>query len=150
MIDFATGLIIDYEVLSKYCHACELQQTKFGSATEEFKRWYENHKKENKCAKNYDGLPTGMELVAGSILWKRSVTKSLLQYMTMLSDGDTKMYDYLCRENVYGDQYPIEKEECVNHVSKRMGTALRKLVTEKKKDGVRSTWWPWQTSEYRV
>ena len=35
---------------------------------------------------------------------------------------------------MYGDT-PIEKEECVNHVSKRLGTALCKLITESKKKG---------------
>ena len=36
---------------------------------------------------------------------------------------------------VYGDTQ-IEKEECVNHVAKRLGAALRKLSTESKKMGV--------------
>ena len=37
---------------------------------------------------------------------------------------------------VYGDDITIVKEECVNHVVKRMGTALRKLTTQTKKTGV--------------
>ena len=44
----------------------------------------------------------------------------------MISDGDASTYAALC-ENV---EYPIEKEECINHVSKRMGTRLRKLKKE--------------------
>ena len=43
----------------------------------------------------------------------------------MLSVGDTKTFDHLCNLNIYGDDYPLSKEECINHVQKRMGTALR-------------------------
>lgn len=32
--------------------------------------------------------------------------------------------------NVYGDDVEITKEECINHVAKRLGTALRSLVKE--------------------
>ena len=41
---------------------------------------------------------------------------------------------------VYGDDVKITKEECTNHVAKRMGTALRKLATQI------NTWgtWRWQ------
>ena len=38
--------------------------------------------------------------------------------------------------NVYSDACPIQKEECVNHVSKRLGTALHKVVGEGHKEGV--------------
>ena len=37
---------------------------------------------------------------------------------------------------IYGDDMKITKEECINHVNKRMGTALRKLATQTKKTGV--------------
>ena len=47
----------------------------------------------------------------------------------MLSDGDTKTFDHLTELNIYGDEHGITKEECVNHVAKRMGTALRKVRT---------------------
>ena len=30
------------------------------------------------------------------------------------------------------DNYDVNKEECVGHIQKRLGTALRKLVTESK------------------
>ena len=50
----------------------------------------------------------------------------------MLSDGDSKAFDALATSNVYGDAKPIEKEECINHVSKRMGTALRNMVAVSK------------------
>jgi hypothetical protein len=36
----------------------------------------------------------------------------------------------------YGPAFTIEKEECVNHVSKRLGTALRNVVEMCKKRGI--------------
>ncbi|KAJ4449305.1 hypothetical protein ANN_00703 [Periplaneta americana] len=37
--------------------------------------------------------------------------------------------------NVYGDSHPIEKEDCVNHVVKRNGTALCQLIISETKKG---------------
>ncbi len=39
---------------------------------------------------------------------------------------------HLMPSNVYGDAKPIEKEECINPLSKRMGTALRNMVAVSK------------------
>ena len=41
----------------------------------------------------------------------------------MISDGDASTYSDIC-DNV---DYFLEKEECVNHFSKRLGTRLRNL-----------------------
>eukprot|EP00795_Rhopilema_esculentum_P009797 gene9797-18359_t len=48
----------------------------------------------------------------------------------MLSDGDSKSFDRLKEMDVYGKDIEISKEECINHVSKRMATALNNLVQE--------------------
>ena len=45
----------------------------------------------------------------------------------MISDGDSKAFTA-----VNGLHYPVEKEECVNHVSKRLRTALLKLVKDRR------------------
>ena len=50
----------------------------------------------------------------------------------MLSEGDSKAYGAVCDANVYGDRINIEKEDCINHVAKRMGTELRKLANASK------------------
>ena len=50
----------------------------------------------------------------------------------MLCDGDSKTFDALVSLEVYGKDITMKKEDCVNHVSKRMGTALNKLVVESK------------------
>ncbi|GFY20428.1 uncharacterized protein TNCV_210601 [Trichonephila clavipes] len=38
--------------------------------------------------------------------------------------------------DVYGPEIKIKKEECINHVSKKLGTSLRKAVTEWQARGV--------------
>ncbi|GFW93790.1 uncharacterized protein TNCV_4220711 [Trichonephila clavipes] len=41
-----------------------------------------------------------------------------------------------CREKVYGPDIVIKKEECINHVSKWLGTALRSTVKDCRAQGI--------------
>lgn len=75
-----------------------------------------------------------MEVTAAEILWKRSLNECQMRYMTLLSDGDSKTFKHLQSLNVYG--IPLEKEECVNYVSKRLYSALTELVKNCKIKGV--------------
>ncbi|GFV29067.1 uncharacterized protein TNCV_4949301 [Trichonephila clavipes] len=54
----------------------------------------------------------------------------------ILSDGDCKTFNYLCEKKVYGPDIVIKKEECINHVSKRLGTALRSTVKDCRAQGI--------------
>lgn len=42
-IEVKTRLVIDYEVLSTYCHACSLAKTRLGSDTPEMEEWQNHH-----------------------------------------------------------------------------------------------------------
>ncbi|KAJ4449226.1 hypothetical protein ANN_00623 [Periplaneta americana] len=53
-----------------------------------------------------------------------------LHYSSLLSDGDAKTFNKLCKLQPYGPEHQIEKQECVNHVGKRLGTALRTVVLD--------------------
>ena len=75
-----------------------------------------------------------MEVGGGKVLWFRSKQIGL-RYTTMLSDGDSKLFNELVRLKPYGQQ-SISKEECINHVGKRLGTALRNLVSDQSKQKV--------------
>ncbi|KAK7101737.1 hypothetical protein V1264_020074 [Littorina saxatilis] len=88
------------------------------------------------CDKNFAGSSGMMEVEAARVLWGRSVSRHNLRYTVILSDGDTKTFQELSKIKPYGDQVTIEKEECINHVSKRLGTALRNLVTDCRKKGI--------------
>ena len=50
----------------------------------------------------------------------------------MLCDGDSEAYDAVQKSKVYGPCTNVMKEDCTNHVSKRMGTALRNLIAVSK------------------
>ena len=76
-----------------------------------------------------------MEVDGGKLLWFRS-NRYNLRYTPMLSDGDSKLYNELVRLQPYGKDIEIEKEECINYVSKRLGTALRNLVGDLSKKKV--------------
>ena len=77
-----------------------------------------------------------MEVEAARVLWGRSVSRHKLRYTVLLSDGDAKTFNQLTALKPYGEDFMVEKEECVNHVSKRLGTALRSVITDCKKKGV--------------
>ena len=67
-------------------------------------------------------------------IWKRSVEDHKIRYTSMLCDGDSKSFAAICEAKVYGE-VEVTKEDCVNHIYKRMGTALRRLSVEAKAQG---------------
>lgn len=69
-----------------------------------------------------------MEAEASLVLFRRSLGHDVLLYTT---NGDDGTHQALCQDNVYG-LFPIVKEECMNHVSKRMGSVLFGLVDKNK------------------
>ncbi|GFV15001.1 uncharacterized protein TNCV_3953071 [Trichonephila clavipes] len=73
---------------------------------------------------------------AAYILWNRSISDCAMRYTTVLCDGDAKTHQHLNEKKVYGDDVVIVKEECVNHVAKHLGTALRNKVKEWRSKGV--------------
>ncbi len=73
-----------------------------------------------------------MEKECAMQLRTRSVKDHELRYTTMFSDSDCKAFDSLVGAKVYGDSIQIFREDCINHVSKRMGTALRNLISASK------------------
>lgn len=134
VIDMHTGLIVDYEVLSKRCMVCLKMKNKVKNETvtkEKYIQWLEKHKSD--CNINYDGTSGAMEEKAAVILWSRSIELKL-RYVTFVGDGDCSSYNALRemnnKEGPYGIENTVSKEECVNHVHKRMGYALRKLRDE--------------------
>ena len=126
-VDLLTGLVIDYEVLSSYCHACALKQNAKQQehiSEEELDSWREAHKD---CAKNFSGSSKAMEQESAKRMWARSVNRHQVRYTEMLSDGDSAAF----REVVALNPYPgheMYKLECINHAHKRMGTALREIA----------------------
>lgn len=129
VVDILTGFVIDYEVLSKHCQWCSINSREYDDDDPEFYFIKEGHQ----CEANYSGTSQGMEMTAALTLWRRS-EKQGFRYTTLLSDGDAKTFTCLQENKVYGDVV-IEKEECINHVAKRMGTALRNIATKERLGG---------------
>ena len=134
VVEVVTGLVIDFTILSLYCQRCACAASRYGGRdTDDFKKWYKAH---DDCTANYTGSSNAMEKTAAEILWNNSLGKHNFRYTTMLSDGDSSTYKHVCDLKVYGAGVDIRKEECINHVAKRMGTALRNLTKDTKKTGV--------------
>ncbi|KAK3878987.1 hypothetical protein Pcinc_016431 [Petrolisthes cinctipes] len=71
-----------------------------------------------------------MEPEAAVRLWGRSVAMKKMKYVTFIGDGDSAAFKAVTGMNdghgAY-DDVSVVKEECLNHVSKRLGTRLRTL-----------------------
>ncbi|GBO17359.1 hypothetical protein AVEN_7037-1 [Araneus ventricosus] len=120
--------VIDYEMLSKYCPECTTAEGDLGENCADFSIFYKAHKPE--CSENFTGSSNALEVIATESLWNRSVENCVMRYMSVLSDGDSKTYQDLLELDVYDDSMNISKEECLNHVAKRLGTGLRNKVKE--------------------
>ena len=78
-----------------------------------------------------------MEKAGAAEIFLRSIDSRGLKYCTFVGDGDTGTYGTVrdkCKQ-VYGGEYPVTKEECVGHIQKRMGSALREY--KRKKQGIK-------------
>ncbi|CAN8019845.1 unnamed protein product, partial [Ixodes persulcatus] len=110
IIEVNTGLVLDFSVHSKYCHGCNLGPKE---DAEGYQAWMESHK--DVCQKNFGGSSNAMEVAAAGVIFSRSLELHKLQYVTMLSDGDSKAYTHVAGLGVYDKD--IQKEDCVNHVA---------------------------------
>ncbi|GFU28228.1 uncharacterized protein TNCV_3762741 [Trichonephila clavipes] len=135
VIDLRTGFVMDFEIMPKRCIECEHAKSGLGENSAEFHVWYES--RISLCAINHVGSSCVMEQKVALKLWQRSEDNGF-RYTTLLSDADAITYHYLNTKEVYGPEIKIKKEECMNHVSKRLGTSLRKAVKEWRAKGVSS------------
>ena len=124
-ISVDTGKCIDVEVLSKVCHGCKKIEKEKDERTKDVRE----AEHAGKCKANFQGSAPAMETEGVARIFARSEELHSLQYTEFFGDGDSKAY--LGVENIY-DNVHVEKKECVGHVQKRVGTALRKLKKENK------------------
>ncbi|GFV16866.1 uncharacterized protein TNCV_3363631 [Trichonephila clavipes] len=69
IIDILSGLVLDFEVLSKYCQNCVVAGRDMGVYSAEFYIWQKGHADE--CDKNFDGTSGAMEMHAALIMWRK-------------------------------------------------------------------------------
>ncbi|RUS86508.1 hypothetical protein EGW08_005758 [Elysia chlorotica] len=133
VINVLTGLVLDAHVMSTYCHTCDSKTGLREADPKAYETWEQAHLGSGTCNRNFHGTSGMMEAHAMKILWLRSLRKHNMRYVTVVSDGDAKAYNAVFQLQPYGPDCPIEKEDCINHVCKRMGTALRNLVSDASK-----------------
>lgn len=116
VIDLLTGYVLDFDVASKFCRVCASAADALGEDSPDFQFWFEGHK--DKCDINHGGSSGAMEITVAEKIWKRSIDYGF-RLTTMLSDGDCKTFNHLQQLKIYGSNYELVKEECINHVGKR-------------------------------
>ena len=124
--------VIDVEILSRHCTLCkskEAQLRKGQLLDADFQAWKADHL--DSCHANTNVSAPTMETEAVKSLWSRSMNVNGLRYTTYIGDGDSKAYRSVCDRQPYGE-VPIEKQECIGHVQKRVG---KNLLTLKQKCG---------------
>ena len=52
VVDILTGIVLDYELLSRYCGICTMKKKELQK--EEFSVWYKDHKEKGECDCNFD------------------------------------------------------------------------------------------------
>ncbi|GFS56390.1 uncharacterized protein TNCV_4388621 [Trichonephila clavipes] len=133
VVDTLTGYVIEFEFMSKYCPKCISAKNELGETTAEYDVWYSGHK--SSCQINHVGTSGAMKVKAAAKIWPRSKACGF-RHTTLLSDGDAKTHKFLNSLKIYGPDIDILKEECINHVSKRLGTSLRYLVKDGRAKGM--------------
>ena len=77
-----------------------------------------------------------MEKAGALVIWGRSLEYKV-RFTMMVGDGDANSFLALTEASPYGAEFPVRKEECVNHVGKRLNTALRNLKSTLSKQKIR-------------
>lgn len=124
VIELFSGYVLDFKVLSNFCLGCKRAPPENDPG---YSAWKANHV----CQKNTESKSGQMEPEAAVALFERSLARHGLRYTTILCDGDSRSFHALEDAKVYG-YVNIAKEDCINHVQKRMGTALRNLIQKHK------------------
>lgn len=72
-----------------------------------------------------------MKLQVANEILRRSVQLRNLQYMTVLCSGDSKAFNHVAGLDLY--YKGMRKEDCANHVAKRMYAGMEARKKTKKK-----------------
>ena len=138
LMSVLTGKVIDYVVRSKVCFECQPRKS-WNKNTLLYCNWYTSHKES--CTINHTKSSEPMEKDLAILMFQRSVELYHLKYTLYVGDGDSSSFKVVreTMENTNGNTYCIEKEDCIGHIQKRMGSNLRnykKMNNKKLKDGL--------------
>ena len=83
----------------------------------------------NHCTANFQGSVPAIEPEGTECIFRCSKETHKLRYSELYGDGNSKSHKQV--KDVYSDDgIEVTKQECIRHVQKRVGTALRKLKKE--------------------
>jgi len=123
LIAWYTGKVVDIDVRSKFCKACSFWKSKEDTA--EYNDWKKDY--EAKCEANHEGSAGKMEVDSATAMFARAQEINDVKYINYVGDGDCKTFKAILENNP-----DVTKKECIDHVQKRMGSRLRKLVKKHK------------------
>jgi len=109
--------MVDAEVKSSFCQACNLWNKKKDGNIDEYNEWYETHKE--MCSINHKGSAGKMEIDAVTEMFLRSKEKHGVLYVKYIGDGDSKTFMGILSANPYGDEVTVVKKECVGHTRRK-------------------------------
>ena len=132
VISVPTAEVLDAHVSCSTSQACKKWEDKSHSSVE-YLEWFSKHAET--CKLNHQGSAQSMEAAGALMVYRRSM-ENKVRYNPFVGDGDSKSFKTVSKEKPYGQDYSIEKEECVGHIQKRMGTRLRKEVEKSKGNGL--------------
>ena len=60
-------------------------------------------------------------------MFLQSIDKNNLKYTEYIGDGDSNSFGAVKKAlaEKYGDEYVVRKQDCIGHIQKRMGSALK-------------------------
>ena len=125
VISIDIGKVLDVEAMSKACKQCQLH-SHLDKDSVEYQLWRADH---NNCTANFQGSAQAMGPEGTERIFRCSVETHILRYSELYGDGESKSHKQV--KDVYSDVgIEVTKQECIGHVQKRLGTALRKLKKE--------------------
>jgi hypothetical protein len=90
-----------------------------------------NPTSQHECKKKHEGRGGGMEGAGVLNIFNLSLHTRGVGDTKYLGDGDCKAYQRVVAGKPYGPNIAVTKLECIGHMQKRIGTRLKRLVSER-------------------
>ena len=113
--------VIGYQVLTKKCLACLSWRKKKG--TNEYEIWNSSHN----CSINHKGSAGSMGVQRAIAIFLQSIQQNGLCYKNYVGGGDSSSFLKVVENKQCGEDFVINKLECVVRIQKRLGNKLRLL-----------------------
>ena len=84
------------------------------------------------CEINHTASSGAMEKDVTVEMFTNSIDRRKLKCVEYVGDGDTNSFGAVVQAvaEKYGDNYKAEKKDCIGHIQKRMGNALRNYKSD--------------------